>query len=139
MNSLNFKLRSSGIQDPQARLPQRISMTYHGVHGKVFVLRLQLHSVLVAHADLCVALKKQFLIVTDPVKHLQRDENRRSLHIILPHSFMKFRYHHSWGFVINLTTCIINQTHARLRKDNRMTNVKILTILFQQTIRNPFR
>lgn len=53
-------------------------MTYHGVHGKVVVLSLQLHSMLVAHADLCVALKKQFLIVTDPVKHLQRDDNRKS-------------------------------------------------------------
>lgn len=46
---------------------------YHGVHGKVIVLSLQLHGVLVTSADLRVALQEQFLIVADPVKHLQAD------------------------------------------------------------------
>lgn len=43
---------------------------YHGVHGEVVVLSLQLHSVLVASAYLCVALQEHFLVVADPVKHL---------------------------------------------------------------------
>lgn len=47
--------------------------THHGVHGKVVVLRLKVHSMLVVHADLSVALQEQLLIVTDPVEHLQRE------------------------------------------------------------------
>lgn len=47
--------------------------THHGVHGEVVVLRLKVHSVLVAHANLSVALQKQLFIVTDPVEHLQRE------------------------------------------------------------------
>lgn len=48
-------------------------IVYHGVHGKVIVLSLQLHSMLVTSANLRVALQEQFLIVADPVKHLQTD------------------------------------------------------------------
>lgn len=47
-------------------------MSYHGVHGEVVVLSLQLHSVLVTSADLCVTLQEHFLVVTDPVKHLRK-------------------------------------------------------------------
>lgn len=44
--------------------------SYHAVHGKVVVLRLQLHRVGVAGSDLSVAVQKQALVVCDPVKHL---------------------------------------------------------------------
>lgn len=43
---------------------------YHGVHGEVVVLGLQLHSMLVTSAYLSVALQEHFLVVADPVKHL---------------------------------------------------------------------
>lgn len=54
-------------------LDVRCKQTHHGVHGEVVVLRLEVHSVLVAHADLSVALQEQLFIVTDPVEHLQRE------------------------------------------------------------------
>lgn len=52
------------------------AVTHHGVHGEVVVLRLKVHSMLVAHADLSVALQEQLLIVTDPVEHLEREMMR---------------------------------------------------------------
>lgn len=46
------------------------NLGYHGVHGEVVVLSLQLHGVLVTSANLCVTLQEHFLVVADPVKHL---------------------------------------------------------------------
>lgn len=50
---------------------------YHGVHGEVVVLRLQLGGVLVAAADLRVALEEHLLVVANPVEHLQKQHSRR--------------------------------------------------------------
>lgn len=36
--------------------PEAVAGSYHGVHGEVVVLSLQLHGVLVTPADLCVTL-----------------------------------------------------------------------------------
>lgn len=49
--------------------------SYHGVHGEVVVLSLQLHGVLVAPADLRVALQEHFLVVADPVEHLHTEQS----------------------------------------------------------------
>ena len=48
-----------------------VPAAHHGVHGEVVVLRLELHSVLVVHAHLCVVLQEHLLVVADPVKHLE--------------------------------------------------------------------
>lgn len=48
------------------------NVAYHGVHGEVVVLRLQLRSMLVTATDLRVALEEHFLVVADPVKHLHK-------------------------------------------------------------------
>lgn len=60
--------------------------THHGVHGEVVVLRLKVHSVLVADADLSVALQEQFFIVTDPVEHLKRERENRCIMQNLSHT-----------------------------------------------------
>lgn len=57
---------------------------YHGVHGEVVVLSLQLHGVLVTPADLGVALQEHFLVVTDPVKHLQKHQYRHKTFHLQP-------------------------------------------------------
>lgn len=49
----------------------RASISYHAVHCKVLVLRLQLHGVGVVVADLRVARQEQTLVVHDPVEHLR--------------------------------------------------------------------
>lgn len=49
---------------------------YHGVHGEVVVLSLQLGGVLVAAADLRVALQEHLLVVADPVEHLQKQNSQ---------------------------------------------------------------
>lgn len=54
-------------------------VSHHRVHGKVVVLRLQLHSVLVCAADLSVTLQEQFFVVADPVKHLHRNDNMSNI------------------------------------------------------------
>lgn len=54
--------------------------SYHAVHSKVVVLGLQLDSVGVVVANLCVACQKQTLVVQDPVKHL-RQEDAEHTHI----------------------------------------------------------
>lgn len=53
-------------------------LAYHGVHGEVVVLSLQLHGVLVAAADLGVTLQEHLLVVADPVKHLHTHTHTRS-------------------------------------------------------------
>lgn len=55
--------------------------SYHAVHSKVVVLRLELHRVRVAGPDLGVAVQKQALVVCDPVEHLpeQKGESLGSL------------------------------------------------------------
>lgn len=50
-------------------------LAYHGVHGEMVVLSLQLHGVLVAAPDLGVTLQEHLLVVADPVKHLQEHKH----------------------------------------------------------------
>lgn len=49
-------------------------VSHHAVHGEVAVLGLQLHSMGVVVADLCVACQEQTLVVHDPVEHLRHDD-----------------------------------------------------------------
>lgn len=49
-------------------------VSHHAVHGEVAVLGLQLHSMGVVVADLCVACQEQTLVVHDPVEHLKHDD-----------------------------------------------------------------
>lgn len=51
------------------------AISYHRVHSKVVVLSLQLHSMLVTPADLCVTLQEHFLVVADPFKHLHKQRH----------------------------------------------------------------
>lgn len=57
-----------------------VDVSYHGVHGEVVVLGLQLHSVLVTPANLCVTLQEHFLVVADPVEHLHTHTHTQMLY-----------------------------------------------------------
>lgn len=79
-----FRIHVLHVKNPKVILMSAILMLeyendgddirYHGVHGEVVVLSLQLHGVLVTSANLGVALQEHFLVVTDPVKHLQKHQ-----------------------------------------------------------------
>lgn len=70
--NINSLLASNCMSSPHSS-PHRTAscdITYHGVHGEVVVLSLQLHGVLVTPSDLRVTLQEHFLVVADPVEHL---------------------------------------------------------------------
>lgn len=65
--------------------------SYHAVHSKVVVLRLQLYGMLMVPSDLRVAGQEKPLVVHDPIEHLHAEwVEKKHLFLQKAHQVKKF-------------------------------------------------